>query len=414
MYAFLDKIICVLDNQCVNFLGEKMSLIGTVGRGIKAPIFREGDNLPEMVVDCVINASQNENFELNNKDIVGVTEAVLARTQGNYATIEQIAKAVNQIFGNEEVGLVFPILSRNRFLPILKAISKGVKKLYVMLSYPSDEVGNPLITIEQLKQSKLNPYTDVLTEVEFRKIFPKLSHPFTGVDYIKLYKEATDNTCEIILGNKAEEILKYTDKIICGDIHTRHKTKKELLDAGAKNVVSLDEILTNSVDGSGYNDKYGLLGSNLATDDSVKLFPRDCQNFVLEVQKIFKKRTGKDIEVLVYGDGAFKDPVGGIWELADPVVAPAFTQGLRGTPNEIKLKYIADNNLTDLSEEEAEEKMKQIIKNKQDIKDSNVTLGTTPRQFSDLIGSLCDLLSGSGDKGTPIVLIQGYFDNYAS
>lgn len=391
-----------------------MSLIGTVGRGIKAPIFREGDNLPEMVVDCVINASQNENFELNNKDIVGVTEAVLARTQGNYATIEQIAKAVNQIFGNEEVGLVFPILSRNRFLPILKAISKGVKKLYVMLSYPSDEVGNPLITIEQLKQSKLNPYTDVLTEVEFRKIFPKLSHPFTGVDYIKLYKEATDNTCEIILGNKAEEILKYTDKIICGDIHTRHKTKKELLDAGAKNVVSLDEILTNSVDGSGYNDKYGLLGSNLATDDSVKLFPRDCQNFVLEVQKIFKKRTGKDIEVLVYGDGAFKDPVGGIWELADPVVAPAFTQGLRGTPNEIKLKYIADNNLTDLSEEEAEEKMKQIIKNKQDIKDSNVTLGTTPRQLSDLIGSLCDLLSGSGDKGTPIVLIQGYFDNYAS
>lgn len=391
-----------------------MSLVGTVGRGIKAPIFREGDNLPEMVVDCVIKASENEKFELNDRDIVGVTEAILARTQGNYATIEQISKAVNQIFGNEEVGLVFPILSRNWFLPILKALSKGVKKLYIMLSYPSDEVGNPLITIDQLEQSKLNPYTDVVTESEFRKIFPKLSHPFTGVDYIYLYKEATGNTCEIILGNKAEEILKYTKKVICGDIHTRNKTKKKLVSAGAEQVVSLDEILTSSIDGSGYNDKYGLLGSNLATDNSVKLFPRDCKKFVTEVQNIFKKRIGKNIEVLVYGDGAFKDPVGGIWELADPVVAPAFTQGLQGTPNEIKLKYVADNTLSNVSEEEAEEKIKEIIKNKSDIKDSNVTLGTTPRQISDLIGSLCDLLSGSGDKGTPIVLIQGYFNNYAS
>lgn len=392
-----------------------MSLLGTIGRGIKAPIFRKGDNLPEMVVDCVINASKKEGFELSDKDIVGVTEAVLAKTQGNYATISQISKAVNDIFGNEEVGLVFPILSRNRFLPILKALAGGVKKLYIMLSYPSDEVGNPLITVEQLEQSRLNPYSDVITEAEFRKIFPELSHPFTGVDYIALYKEATKNNCEIILGNNADAILKYTKNVICGDIHTRHKTKKKLLFAGAEKVITLDEILTSSVDGSGYNKKYGLLGSNLSTDESVKLFPRDSQAFVEKVQSIFKKRTGKDIEVLIYGDGAFKDPVGGIWELADPVVAPGFTSGLIGVPNEIKLKYVADNTLSGYSEEDAEKIIKDMISNKSCIKkDENISLGTTPRQLSDLIGSLCDLLSGSGDKGTPIVLIQGYFDNYAS
>lgn len=391
-----------------------MSLVGTVGRGIKAPIFKKGDDLATKVVDCVIDAAESEGFQLRDRDVVGVTEAVLARTQGNYASIEQIAKHINNIFGDEEVGLVFPILSRNRFLTILKAISMGVKKLYLMLSYPSDEVGNPLITLDQLEFSKLNPYSDVLTEEEFRKIFPKLSHPFTGVDYIQLYKDGANGKCEIILGNKPEAILEYTKNIICADIHTRKRTKKKLLEAGAKKVITLNEILNQSIDGSGYNEEYGLLGSNLATDKSIKLFPRKCQEFVEEVHKQFYERTGKNIEVMIYGDGAFKDPIGGIWELADPVVSPAYTSGLVGRPNEIKLKYIADNDLAGVDGDKVVERMKELIRNKAEGDDTNSKLGTTPRRLTDLIGSLCDLLSGSGDKGTPIILIQGYFDNYAT
>ena len=389
-----------------------MDYQGTISRGIRAPIIRQGDNLVQITADCVVNASKNGGFELQDKDVVAVTEAVLARAQGNYATVEQIAKDVSNKFGDNTVGLIFPILSRNRFSMILKGIAKGVKKLVIMLSYPSDEVGNSFVSMEQILEKNVNPYSDVFTSDEFYKIFGDVRHTFTGVDYIQYYKEM--GNCEVILANNPTEILKHTKFVINADIHSRKRTKKILLNAGAEKVVSLDEILTSSVDGSGFNPSYGVLGSNLATENSVKLFPRDAQKFVEELQKELQKRTGKLIECMVYGDGAFKDPVGGIWELADPVASPAFTEGLKGKPNEIKLKYLADNDLANLSGEEAIEAMKQAIRSKEDDLVNNMkSQGTTPRQITDLLASLADLTSGSGDKGTPIILIQNYFKNFS-
>ena len=389
-----------------------MDYQGTISRGIRAPIIKQGDDLVKIVADCVVNAS-NQAFELHDKDVVAVTEAVLARAQGNYATVDQIAMDIKSKFGDNIVGLVNPIFSRNRFSMILKGIAKGAKKLVIQLSYPSDEVGNSFISKEDIYDKKINPYADVFTEEQFRAIFPNLKHKFTGVDYIDYYKQMGGN-CEIILANDPCEMLKHTKYIINADIHTRRLTKQRLLDNGAEKVVSLDEILTTSVDGSGYNNQFGVLGSNLATDHSVKLFPRDCQQFVDDLQALLFAKTGKNIECMVYGDGAFKDPVGGIWELADPVCSPAYTAGLAGKPNEIKLKYIADNDIANLSGEEAVAAMKQIIKQKDsDLVGSIKSQGTTPRQLTDLLGSLADLTSGSGDKGTPIILIQNYFKNYA-
>lgn len=389
-----------------------MDYQGTISRGIRAPIIKQGDDLVKIVADCVVNAS-NQAFELHDKDVVAVTEAVLARAQGNYATVDQIAMDIKSKFGDNVVGLVNPIFSRNRFSMILKGIAKGAKKLVIQLSYPSDEVGNSFISKEDIYDKKINPYADVFTEEQFRAIFPNLKHKFTGVDYIDYYKQMGGN-CEIILANDPCEMLKHTKYIINADIHTRRLTKQRLLDNGAEKVVSLDEILTTSVDGSGYNNQFGVLGSNLATDHSVKLFPRDCQQFVDDLQALLFAKTGKNIECMVYGDGAFKDPVGGIWELADPVCSPAYTAGLAGKPNEIKLKYIADNDIANLSGEEAVAAMKQIIKQKDsDLVGSIKSQGTTPRQLTDLLGSLADLTSGSGDKGTPIILIQNYFKNYA-
>ncbi len=389
-----------------------MDYQGTISRGIRAPIIRQGDDLVQITADCVVNASKNGGFELQDKDVVAVTEAVLARAQGNYATVEQIAKDVANKFGDNTVGLIFPILSRNRFSMILKGIAMGVKKLVIMLSYPSDEVGNSFVSMEQILEKNVNPYSDVFTSEEFYKIFGDVRHTFTGVDYIQYYKEM--GNCEVILATNPTEILKHTKFVINADIHSRKRTKKILLNAGAEKVVSLDEILTTSVDGSGYNPSYGVLGSNLATENSVKLFPRDAQKFVEELQKELQKRTGKLIECMVYGDGAFKDPVGGIWELADPVASPAFTEGLKGKPNEIKLKYLADNDLANLSGEEAIEAMKQAIRSKEDDLVNNMkSQGTTPRQITDLLASLADLTSGSGDKGTPIILIQNYFKNFS-
>ena len=381
-------------------------------QGIRAPIIRQGDDLVKITADCVVNASIEGGFSLQDKDVVAVTEAVLARAQGNYATIDHIASDVKNKFGDNTVGLIFPILSRNRFSMILKGISKGVKKLIVMLSYPSDEVGNSFITPEQLMEKNVNPYTDVFTCEEFHKTFGDVKHTFTGVDYIDFY-EKTGN-CQVILANNPTEILKYTKFVINADIHSRKRTKKILLKAGAEKVVSLDEILTESIDGSGYNAQFGVLGSNLATETSVKLFPRDCKKFVDELNRELKNRTGKNIECMVYGDGAFKDPVGGIWELADPVASPGFTDGLLGKPNEIKLKYLADNDLSNLSGEEAVKAMKEMIKAKEDNLVNNMkSQGTTPRQITDLLASLADLTSGSGDKGTPIILIQNYFKNFS-
>ncbi len=391
-----------------------MKTIGTISRGIKAPIIRKGDNLVNIVVDSVLAASKEGNFSFQDRDIVAVTEAVLAKSQGNFATIEQIAKDVRQKTGGESVGLIFPILSRNRFSLLLKAISMGCKKLYLQLSYPSDEVGNPLIPISMLEEKKINPYTDSFTEKEYYKTFGKILHPFTGIDYIELYKNYAGNNCEIILANNPCEILKYTDVVINADIHTRDLTKNKLLQAGAKKVFSLSDLLTSSVDGSGYNETYGLYGSNISTDTSVKLFPRDAQSFVDALQKSLIEKTGKQIEVMVYGDGAFKDPVGGIWELADPVVSPAYTSGLEGKPNELKLKYIADNDIANLNGDEAVNAIKNLISNKnKNLGSSMSSQGTTPRRLTDLLGSLCDLTSGSGDKGTPIILIQNYFNTYA-
>ncbi len=390
-----------------------MDYQGTISRGIRAPIIKQGDDLAQIVCDCVVNASANGNFELNDKDVVAVTEAVLGRAQGNYATLEQIAKDVSNKFGDNTVGLILPIFSRNRFSSILRAIAMGAKKLIVQLSYPGDEVGNSFVTQEQLIEKGVNPYVDVFTAEQFHALFGEVKHRFTGVDYISYYQQIGGN-CQLILANNPCEILKHTKYVINADIHTRKRTKALLLKAGAEKVVSLDEILTASVDGSGYNEQYGVLGSNLATDNSVKLFPRDCMSFVLRLQQLLLEKTGKHLECMVYGDGAFKDPVGGIWELADPVCSPAFTSGLSGTPNEIKLKYLADNQLSNLSGQEAVDAMKKIISEKQDnLVNNMLSQGTTPRQITDLLGSLADLTSGSGDKGTPIVLIQNYFKNYS-
>ncbi|MGN0748839.1 MAG: coenzyme F420-0:L-glutamate ligase [Christensenellales bacterium] len=392
-----------------------MGELGTISYGIRTPIIKRGDNLVEIVTRSVLSACEENNIILEDKDIVGVTEAVVGISQSNFATVDQITKDVERHFKNKVVGLIFPILSRNRFSLILKAISKACKKLIIMLSYPSDEVGNPLITQQALYDSKINPYGEALTETQFHELFGSTKHLFTGVDYIKFYKEIAGENCEIIFGNKAENILAFTKYIINADIHTRKQTKKHLYECGAKKVVSLDELMTKSIDGSGFNKEYGLLGSNINTDDTLKLFPRETKTFVDNLQKEFYRLTGKTVECLVYGDGAFKDPVGKIWELADPVVSPAYTSGLSGTPNEIKLKYVSETQLSNLSGKEASEEFKKILKQKQgNSKDNKRTaLGTTPRQISDLVGSLCDLTSGSGDKGTPVILIKNYFKNYA-
>lgn len=394
-------------------------LLGTISRGVRTPIIRQGDDLVQIVVDSVVNAAAGEGFELRDKDVVAVTEAVVARAQGNYATTVQIAEDVSARFGDETVGILFPILSRNRFSICLKGIAGGCKKIVLMLSYPSDEVGNHLITEDDLDESGLNPWTDVLTEARYRSLFGYKKHQFTGVDYVDYYKKLIEEAgaqVEVIFGNNPKMILDYTKTVLNCDIHTRARTKKLLLAAGAREVYSLDDIMTASVDGSGYNDRYGLLGSNKATEESVKLFPIHCQEFVDQVQRKLIEASGKQIEVMIYGDGAFKDPVGKIWELADPVVSPAYTPGLEGTPNEVKLKYLADNDFAGLKGDELKKAISEYIRQK-DQKAENLTgnmisQGTTPRRLTDLIGSLCDLTSGSGDKGTPVVLIQGYFDNY--
>ena len=388
--------------------------LGTTARGIRAPIIREGDYLPNIVVDSLLSAVESEGFTLNDKDVVAVTESLVARAQGNYVTLEDIAEDINRKFEGD-IALMFPILSRNRFSVILKALALTGKKIHLFLSYPSDEVGNHLMDIDKMDELDVNPYKDLLTEEKYRELFGEnVEHTFTGIDYVKMYKEISENI-SIYLANDPREALKYTKEILVANIHERHRTKRILKNAGAKTVYGLDDILTESINGSGYNSDYGLLGSNKATDDKVKLFPRDSREFVMKVQEIIKEKTGKNLEVMVYGDGAFKDPIGKIWELADPVVSPGFTDGLLGTPNEIKLKYIADNDLKDMTSSEMVEKMKETINEKgNNAVAGNEALGTTPRQITDLLGSLCDLISGSGDKGTPIVLVQGYFDNYAT
>ena len=391
-------------------------LVGTVSRGVRAPIIREGDNLVQIVVDSVLTAGQSEGFSFHDRDVVAVTEAVVARAQGNYAHINDIAADVKAKLGGETIGVIFPILSRNRFSVCLKGIARGAKKVVLMLSFPADEVGNHLIDEDPLDEKGVNPWSDVLTEEKYRELFGRVLHPFTGVDYIEFYSELireSGTEVEIILSNNPKTILDYTDKVLCCDIHTRNRTKRILKKAGASVVLGLDDIMTESVNGSGFNPNYGLLGSNKATEETVKLFPKDCDVFVSEVAALMKEKTGKNIEVMVYGDGAFKDPVGKIWELADPVVSPAYTPGLEGTPNEVKLKYLADNNFASLSGDALKEAISDYIRNKDaDLKGQMVSQGTTPRRLTDLIGSLADLTSGSGDKGTPIILIQGYFDNY--
>ena len=391
-----------------------MKSVGTISMGIKAPIIRPGDDLVKIVTDSVMKAVNECDIKLKDRDIVAVTEAILGKAQGNFATLDQIAKDVNLKFGDKTVGLVFPILSRNRFSMLLKGISRGVKKLVIQLSFPQDEVGNPLVDPDKLENFSKDLYNCVLTEDEFVKEFGVPSHPFTGVNYIELYKEIAGPNCEIIFSNNPKAILNYTKYVINADIHTRKRTKSLLLRNGAEKVVSLDEILNKSVDGSGFHPQYGLLGSNMSNQECVKLFPRDAKEFAEKLQASLKEKTGMNLECMVYGDGAFKDPVGGIWELADPVVSPGYTSGLEGTPNEIKFKYIADNNLANLSLDEANKKMIDLIKGKNNnLKAKNESLGTTPRRYTDLLGSLCDLTSGSGDKGTPIVLIRNYFDNYS-
>lgn len=391
-------------------------MVGTVVRGLRAPIINKGDDIAEIVVNTVLKASEIEGYPINDKDVVTVTESVVARAQGNYATIDNIAKDVESKFGKDTVGVIFPILSRNRFAICLRGIAKGTKKIVLMLSYPSDEVGNHLVDMDMLDEKGINPWTDVLTEEEFRKHFGYKKHVFTGVDYIDYYKsliEEYGTECEVIFSNNAKTILNYTKNVLTCDIHTRFRTKRILKANGGEKIYSLDDILSTSIDGSGYNENYGLLGSNKATEETVKLFPRDCQPIVDKIQNILKEKTGKTVEVMVYGDGAFKDPVGKIWELADPVVSPAYTSGLEGTPSEVKLKYLADNNFAHLKGEELKKAISEYITNKQeDLVGSMESQGTTPRQLTDLIGSLSDLTSGSGDKGTPIIYIQGYFDNY--
>jgi len=392
--------------------------IGTVSRGVRAPIIRNGDDLAKIVTESVFEASRDAGFEIKNRDIIGMTEAIVARAQGNYASVDDIAADVRSKFPEGTVGVIFPILSRNRFAICLKGIARGAKKIVLMLSYPSDEVGNHLISIDAMDEKGVDPYRDVLDVKKYRELFGYEKHRFTGVDYVEYYDSLIRGEgaeCEIIFANNPRAILDYTDAVLNCDIHTRQRTKRILKSAGARIVYGMDEILTESVNGSGYNEKYGLLGSNKATEEQVKLFPRDCQTLVEDIQKRILDATGKLVEVMVYGDGAFKDPVGKIWELADPVVSPAYTAGLEGTPNELKLKYLADNDFADLSGEE----LKAAIKSEIQKKDSNLvgkmaSEGTTPRRLTDLIGSLCDLTSGSGDKGTPIIYIQGYFDNYTT
>ncbi len=391
-----------------------MRMTGTTVRGIRMPLIRQGDDLADIVVRELLRASQEESFAFHDKDVVGITEAVVARAQGNYATLEQIAADVRRRFPSGQVGVLFPIMSRNRFSMLLRGISMGADRVVVMLSYPGDEVGNHLLTLDAVEESGVNPYTDVLTEAQFREKFGECRHTFTNVDYVEYYKSLGDNI-EIVFGNSPKMILQFVDDVIAADIHTRERSARKLREAGAHTVCTLCDILCESVDGSGYNAEFGVLGSNKASEDRVKLFPKDCGAFVDKVAGALEAATGKKIEVMVYGDGAFKDPVGGIWELADPVVSPAYTAGLNGLPNELKLKYIADNQLGDLPAKEAEQRLIEKIREHRQT-GSNVGMqsqGTTPRHLTDLLGSLCDLTSGSGDKGTPVVLIQGYFDNYA-
>ena len=390
--------------------------IGTQVRGIRAPIVREGDNLVGTVVSSIMASVNNDGYQLKDKDVIGVTESLVARSQGNYVTVDEIAADIKKKFSDTEIGVVFPILSRNRFSMILKGIARGAKKVHLLLSYPSDEVGNHLMDIDRMDEAGLIPSQNVLTETEYRKLFGIVKHPFTGIDYVQMYKDfAVNDNISVYLANDPTVILKYTKNILVADIHTRHRTKKLLRKAGAQLVYSLDELCTEPVSGNGYNPAYGLLGSNMAGDERLKLFPRNGQSYVDGIQKELKALTGKNVEVMIYGDGAFKDPVGKIWELADPVISPAFTSGLAGTPNELKIKYFADHQLKNLNGEALAEAMKSEIRGKEGSLVGNIaSQGTTPRQLTDLLGSLCDLTSGSGDKGTPIVLIQGYFDTYAT
>ena len=393
-------------------------MIGTVSRGVRAPIIRSGDNLAEIVTASVLEAAKSEGYEIRNRDIIAMTEAIVARAQGNYATVDHIAEDVKAKLGGGNIGVIFPILSRNRFAICLKGIARGAKKVTLMLSYPSDEVGNHLVSLDLLDEKGVDPYRDVLDLKTYRELFGYEKHRFTGVDYVEYYEslirgEGAD--CEIIFANNPKAILDYTKDVLYCDIHTRHRTRRLLTIGGGERIFGLDEILSQSVNGSGYNEQYGLLGSNKATEEQVKLFPRDCLALVEDIQDRILKATGKLVEVMVYGDGAFKDPVGKIWELADPVVSPAYTPGLEGTPNELKLKYLADNDFASLSGEELKEAIKaEIVKKDSNLVGKMASEGTTPRQLTDLIGSLCDLTSGSGDKGTPIVHIQGYFDNYTT
>ena len=391
--------------------------VGTVSRGIRCPIIREGDDMAAIVVSSVLEAAESEGFALRDRDVVAVTESVVARSQGNYASVDAIAKDVRTKLGGETVGVIFPILSRNRFAICLRGIARGSKKVVLMLSYPSDEVGNELVSLDKLDEAGINPYSDVLTEKEYRKLFGENLHPFTLVDYVKYYGDLIREEgaeAEIIFANNPRVILNYTKNVLHCDIHTRARTHRILLANGGERVCGLDDILNESIDGSGYNEKYGLLGSNKATESTIKLFPKECTDLVMDIQKQFLEKTGKHIEVMVYGDGAFKDPVGKIWELADPVVSPAYTPGLEGTPNELKLKYLADNDFADLTGEALKAAIEQKIREKGDLAGSMASQGTTPRRLTDLIGSLCDLTSGSGDKGTPVILVQGYFDNYTN
>ena len=392
--------------------------VGTISRGIRCPIIRENDNLADIVVESVLAAAESEGFELRDRDVIAATESIVARAQGNYASIEAIAEDVRTKLGGETIGVITPILSRNRFAICLKGIAMGAKKVVLMLGYPSDEVGNALLSYDQLDEAGINPYSDVLTLEKYRELFGENKHEFTGVDYVEYYsniiKEAGAEV-EVIFANNPKVILDYTKNVINCDIHTRARTKRILKAAGAERVCGLDDILTSSINGSGYNTKYGLLGSNKATEDTIKLFPNECFELVENIQKQILERTGKHVEVMVYGDGAFKDPQGKIWELADPVVSPAYTEGLVGTPNELKLKYLADTDFADLSGEALKEAISKRIKEKSgSLVGDMASQGTTPRQLTDLIGSLCDLTSGSGDKGTPVVLVQGYFDNYTN
>ena len=392
--------------------------VGTISRGIRCPIIRENDNLADIVVESVLAAAESEGFELRDRDVISITESIVARSQGNYASVQAIAEDVKNKLGGETIGVIFPILSRNRFAICLRGIAKGAKKVVLMLSYPSDEVGNALISLDQLDDAGINPYSDVLTLEKYRELFGENKHEFTGVDYVDYYSgliKESGAEVEVIFANNPKVILDYTKNVLTCDIHTRARTKRILKANGAERVCGLDDILTTSIDGNGYNAKYGLLGSNKSTEDTIKLFPNECFDLVENIQKQILERTGKHVEVMVYGDGAFKDPQGKIWELADPVVSPAYTAGLVGTPNELKLKYLADNDFADLSGEALKEAISQRIKEKNDnLVGDMASQGTTPRQLTDLIGSLCDLTSGSGDKGTPVVLVQGYFDNYTN